>query len=329
MTFTFFLVCALVLDLLLGDPRWYPHPVRGIGWLCTQFEKVFRRLPMRKSFGGFLTVLFVIISTCGIVSVLLLSASNISQLLENVIAVILLYTTIAVRDLLRHSNRVYSALIDSDLGKARTEVGKIVGRDTAELTEEGVAKACVETVAENMVDGITAPLFYAVLFSLAAPIFGLSPISCAAIGAFFYKSVNTMDSMIGYKNSTYIEFGKVAALLDDLVNFLPARLSSWFLVAASVLLQLNYKKSHTIFLRDRLNHSSPNAGHPEAAVAGALGIQLGGPSSYFGQTIDKPYIGDNLRDAKPEDIATTNRLVVYGATLFFLILIIVRILIVI
>jgi len=327
MKFTFLLLCSLILDLLFGDPRWYPHPVRAIGWFCQKFEKFFRKLPIPELTGGFLTVLSVILVTEGIVFFLLKTASAFSLIFENLLAVILLYTTIAVRDLLSHSKQVYLALINTDISKARKEVAKIVGRDTAKLDEEGVTKACVETVAENMVDGITAPLFYGVIFSFAAPLISLTPISCAVLGAFFYKSVNTMDSMMGYKNNEYLKFGKIAARLDDLVNFIPARLSGLTLIAAVFLQRLNGRNGYKIFKRDRLKHSSPNAGHPEAVVAGALGIQLGGPSSYFGERVKKPYIGDYLRSAEPEDIVTTNTLVVYGAMLFLLVLVIARIVI--
>jgi adenosylcobinamide-phosphate synthase len=207
-------------------------------------------------------------------------------------------------------------------------VAKIVGRETAKLNREGVCRATIETVAENMVDGITAPLFYAILASCLAPVFDLSAISCSVVGAFLYKAVNTMDSMIAYKNEKYLKFGRAAARLDDAVNFIPARLSGLCLIVAAFFLKLDYRGAARVFLRDRLQHSSPNAGHTEAAAAGALGVRLGGPSIYFDKTVEKPYMGDSQREPVPADIKKTNRLVIAGAFIFVVLLIGLRILIV-
>lgn len=316
--FSVYILCALMLDALFGDPRWYPHPVKGIGAICSWFEKVFYDRVTNRLFGGLLAVLFTVgISTVTVVLLLLLFAS-IHPFVESISAILILYTAVAMKDLLVHSNNVYDSLCNKSIENSRKEIGKIVGRDTDNLTEEQISKACVETVAENMVDGVTAPLLYAFFIGLFIPIFSLSPIACGAVGAIFYKAVNTMDSMVGYKNSRYSDYGTAAAKLDDFVNFIPARISGFVLIIAAFILKFDYKNSAKIFIRDRLKHASPNAGHPEAAVAGALGVQVGGPSVYFGNSIDKPFIGEKTRDLDKKDIMATNKLVIVGSIIFYL-----------
>ncbi len=327
MTYYLQLLASILLDALFGDPRWFPHPVRGIGRVITWSETFTRSIFTNLYLAGFLIVFFVLAATTAATIMILLVAGWVSLTVEQGVAVLLLYTTIAARDLLRHSDEVYAQLKNEEnLANARIAVGYIVGRDTAALNREGVCRATIETVAENMVDGITAPLFYAVLAGSFAPLIGLSPISCSVVGAFLYKAVNTMDSMIAYKNERYLEFGRVAARLDDAVNFLPARLSGICLIIAAFFLKLDYRGAAAIFQRDRLQHSSPNAGHTEAAAAGALGLRLGGPSIYFDKTVEKPYIGDAGREPVPADIKKTNRLVIAGAFVFVILLIGLRIL---
>lgn len=318
---------ALLLDLVLGDPRWFPHPVRMIGWLCLRLERIFRSLPGHPRLAGVVTVAAVLGTTLGAVALLLGLANRVAPWAAAAVAVFLLYTSIAARDLIRHSRAVWAALQDESeagLEAGRQAVAMIVGRDTATLDRVGVIRACVETVAENMVDGVTAPLFYAMLGVMCAPWLGLEPIVLAALGAMGYKAVNTMDSMFGYKNERYLVFGWAAARLDDAVNFLPSRLSGLLLVLAAVVLGLDGKKSLRIFLRDRLNHASPNSGHAEAAVAGALGVQLGGTSSYFGQPVAKPTMGDATRLLTTTDILTTNRLMLAGSALTLLVFLLIR-----
>jgi len=269
---------------------------------------------------GSFTVAMVLSVTGGLVFFLLTACYAVSSLLGDITAILLLYTTFAAKDLMRHSMDVYNRLVhDSDLDSARVAVGRIVGRDTQILDESEVSKACVETVAENMVDGITAPFFFAVIFSLFSPYLGMTAIGWSAVGAFLYKAVNTMDSMIGYKNEKYIYFGRMAAKIDDFVNFIPARISGLMLIFAAFLLKLDYRGAAKIFFRDRLNHSSPNAGHTESAVAGALGVRLGGPLLYSGTVVDKPYLGDNTREITTYDIKTSNKLVLVGSFLFIMI----------
>ena len=318
MSYTLQLFAAVILDFVLGDPRWFPHPVRGIGRLCSLSEALTRSLFGKYLYlAGICTVLIVVTTTVAVVLLLLQAASSLHPLFGGALAVFLLYTTIAARDLIRHSNAVYHKLKSpASLDQAREAIGRIVGRETKQLDEAGISRACIETVAENMVDGITAPLFFAVAASFTSPFVGISPIGCSAVGAFFYKAVNTMDSMIGYKNDKYRQFGMAAARLDDIVNFLPARLSGLCVIVAAFFLNLDYRKAAKVFFRDRLNHSSPNAGHTEAAAAGALGVWLGGPSTYFGQVVEKPYMGEGGRAAFPEDIPKANKLVLVGSLIF-------------
>ncbi len=269
---------------------------------------------------GSFTVAMVLSVTGGLVFFLLTACYAVSSLLGDITAILLLYTTFAAKDLMRHSMAVYNRLVhDSDLDRARKAVGRIVGRDTQILSDSEVSKACVETVAENMVDGITAPFFFAVIFSLFSPYLDMTAIGWSAVGAFLYKGVNTMDSMIGYKNEKYIYFGRMAAKIDDFVNFIPARISGLILIFAAFILKLDYRGAAKIFFRDRLNHSSPNAGHTESAVAGALRVRLGGPLLYSGTVVDKPYLGDNTREITADDIKTSNKLVLVGSFLFIMI----------
>jgi adenosylcobinamide-phosphate synthase len=310
---------AVFLDLLLGDPRWLPHPVRLVGIFCVWSEQAFRKLLASEFLAGLFAVCTVLFLTLVLTAVLLLSVNYYSSFLGQVVAVFLVYTGFAARGLVAHSRVVYDALLNTDsLDAARTAVGRIVGRDTAELDRKGIIRACVETVAENMVDGVTAPLFYGVLLSLFAPVTGIEPLFLAVFGVMGYKAVNTMDSMFGYKNERYLFFGRTAARLDDLVNWVPARISGLILIPAAFLLGLDWKNAFTIFKRDRLAHASPNAAHSEAAVAGALGIALGGRSIYFGKEMTKPVIGADRRMAEDRDILRTNDLMFMGSFLFLL-----------
>ncbi|MCB2183388.1 MAG: adenosylcobinamide-phosphate synthase CbiB [Desulfobulbaceae bacterium] len=294
---------AVLLDHLLGDPRWLPHPVRFIGKSGARLENFFRKTPLPLRLCGVFTVALMLTGTGCTVWGLLFLANRLHPSLSAVTAVVLLYTTIAARDLYRHSTAVYAALQEKNLAKARKKVAMIVGRDTSGLDQEGVARAAVESVAESLVDGVCAPLFYAFL---GGP-----------IAAMCYKAINTADSMFGYKNERYKDFGWAGARLDDLANFIPARLTGLIIPLAAFLLRLDYKASWRIFLRDRLNHASPNSAHSEAAVAGALNIQLGGTNIYFGREVKKPTIGDSTQHITAAHILRTNRLMLVGMILFF------------
>ena len=325
MIYTLQILTALFLDFLFGDPRWYPHPVKGIGLVCRISEDATRKFVKKPFIAGFFTVAVVLLITGGLVFLFLTVCYAVSSIIGDIAAILLLYTTFAAKDLMHHSMDVFTGLVhDSNIAKARKAVGRIVGRDTQSLNDSEVSKACVETVAENMVDGITAPFFFAAVFSLFSPHLGMTAIGWSTVGAFLYKAINTMDSMIGYRNDKYLYFGRVAARVDDFVNFIPARLSGLMLIFAAFILKLDYRGAAKIFTRDRLNHSSPNAGHTEAAVAGALGVRLGGPLLYSGMVVDKPYIGDDIREIKADDIKTSNKLVLVGSLLFIVISLVLR-----
>ena len=304
---------ACVLDLLFGDPRRLPHPVRLIGRLATLLESFTRKLPVSAVNSGRLTVVAVLLITGCISAAMLLMLARLPEPLFLTGAASLLYTTVAARDLIRHAQQVYAAF-DQGLAAARSRLAMIVGRDTEQLDEAGVIRACVESVAENMSDGITAPLFWAVAGAAAAlPAGGRWPVVCGVTAAMLYKAVNTMDSMFGYTSSRYLEFGSFPARLDDGVNFLPARISGLALVAASLVCGFDTENSWKILCRDHSRHASPNAGWPESAVAGALGLQLGGDSRYFGKLCRKPVLGDSLVSPLPKHIHQVNRLVLCGS----------------
>ncbi len=293
---------ALILDQLLGDPRWFPHPVRLIGRLQLRCERLTRAYLSAK-LAGVVTLILSLSAVMIVVALLLLVAIEVHPLAYHAMSVFLLYTCFATRDLARHGRWVYQALQEDNLDLARTRVGWIVGRDTAELDRAGVTRAGVESVAESLVDGVTAPLFYAFL---GGP-----------IGAMFYKAINTGDSMFGYKNDRYREFGWAAAKLDDVANFIPARLTAWFIPVSALILGLDFKNSRRILKRDCRNHASPNSGYSEAAVAGALGIQLGGTNIYFGKPVRKPTIGDVGQAVKPRHLLQTIQLMEVTTLLVF------------
>ena len=320
---------AVILDLLFGDPRFIPHPVRIMGYFCFHSEKLFRKIIATDAIAGMLSFTAVLSITIFGTAMILACLNSYSPLIAQIAAILLLYTTIAARDLVVHSRQVYSALqISENLNAARNAVAQIVGRDTKELDKKGIIRACIETVAENMVDGVTAPLFFAVFFSIFAIFSEISPLFPAAVGAMGYKAVNTMDSMFGYKNDKYLHFGKVAAKFDDFVNFIPARISALMVIPAAYMLGLNWKNAFMILKRDRLAHSSPNAAHSEAAFAGALDVGLGGVSVYLGKEIQKPVLGDNNRPVKESDILLANRIMLLSSLLFLILLFTGRLLII-
>lgn len=315
MSFLVVLWTAVLLDSLLGDPRWFLHPVRLVGRLAAALEQQTLLLSVSERNSGRITVFFVMLITgvvcCGILIIL----TGLSQAVFAAGAAFILYTTVAARDLILHARNVYSAL-GQDIDKARKAVAMIVGRDTDCLDDAGVVRACVESVAENMSDGIVAPLFWAVAgAAVAFPAGGTWPVICGVTAAMLYKAVNTMDSMFGYTNDRYLQFGSCPARLDDVVNRLPARLSGLAIVLASPLCGCSMSSSWTILLRDRAQHRSPNAGWPEAAMAGALGLRLGGDSCYFGELSHKPELGDGLKAPVKEDILRANRLVLAASLL--------------
>ncbi|MGL1932951.1 MAG: adenosylcobinamide-phosphate synthase CbiB [Desulfotalea sp.] len=309
------IVLAIILDLLIGDPSCYPHPVRIIGSLITKFESMYRNIIAKEVIAGFLTVLSVLSTIIIALSILFVVANYIG--VTNIISTLLIYTCIAIKDLRKEALGVYTALDNREnINVARMRISRIVGRDTENLDRQGIVRACVETVAENLADGVIAPLFWAFVGALFAYLCGLNEVIISSSSAVIYKAINTMDSMLGYKNERYINFGRIAAKLDDLFNYIPARITALCLVLAAYLSDNNGKQALSMLRRDCRKHASPNAGYPEAAMAGILGVRLCGPSYYFGTIVDKDYIGDNLNQINQEDIKKTNN-ISFLATIIF------------
>lgn len=299
---------GFLLDLLFGDPYFLPHPIRFIGCLIAKVEKCFlgknkSRNEKRKLRQGICMVIIVLSSTMTAATLILFLAYSVNCYLGIAVEMIMTYQILAAKCLKDESMKVYQCLKEKTLPEARKAVSMIVGRDTDCLDEAGVAKAAIETVAENTSDGVIAPMLYT---ALGGPILGL-----------LYKAVNTMDSMIGYKNDTYLYFGRAAAKLDDVVNFLPARISAYLMIIASFIggKCFSGKRAYYIYKRDNRNHASPNSAQTESVCAGALGIQLAGDASYFGKIVKKPYIGDSVRAVEYEDIRRVNRLMYLTAWL--------------
>lgn len=272
---------ALLLDLLIGDPVWLPHPVIAMGRLINLLDRVLRRVWLNERVAGVLLLLIVVITSSGTTWVLLKALAAMLPLAGWAAAVLVSSTCLAARSLHKESARVATALLAGDLPTARRYLSFIVGRDTDQLEEAEIWRGVVETVAENTSDGIIAPLFW---LTIGGP-----------VGAIAYKAVSTLDSMVGYKNRRYLQLGWASARMDDLLNYVPARISALLLILSSPLAGLSASGAVRVTLRDRLKHPSPNSGHPEAAAAGALGVQLGGASSYNGASSWKEHIGDDLQ----------------------------------
>ena len=290
---------AFLLDIMIGDPRWFPHPVRMIGVCIEYCERVLRRLIPSEQVGGIFLTFIIVIGTYLVTYPLLVFFYEIRWSLGILVSIIIIFFSLSTRDLLRETGNVLKALKSGNLKTARKNLSRIVGRDTQNLSEEQIATGCIETSAENIVDGIIAPLFYAFIGGPAL--------------AMAYKSINTLDSMVGYKNDRYIDFGRASAKLDDVANYIPARIAAVVLPIASYLCGANYSNSVKILKRDGRKHPSPNSGIPEAAIAGALGIRLGGPSVYNDVRSDKPFIGDPQRNVSFHDISSTSKIVVVSA----------------
>jgi adenosylcobinamide-phosphate synthase len=305
------ILLAVGLDLVLGDPRWLPHPVRGIGWLALRLETLSRRAFRPARAAGVVAALTVYLFAGLFAWGAIRTAGWLHPLAGDLVSILVIYTTVAARDLARHSTRVFHALAAGDLDEARRRVGEIVGRDTADLDEAGVARAAVESVAESTVDGVTAPLLFAVV---GGP-----------VGALVYRAINTLDSMFGHQDARYGEFGWAAARIDDWANYLPARLTAPLVSVAALLLRQRPWQALRILARDGRKHASPNSGLAEAAMAGALGIQLGGMTYYDGQSLDKPTIGDALVPLTPRHIRLANQLMYATAGLFLLVTLTARI----
>jgi len=299
---------AYVLDLTFGDPQNIIHPVQIIGKMINIGEnsllgKKYKSDRKYKFFAGMILNITVISLTYGITYLIRRTSEN--SIILTVAEIYLMYTVFSINSLAREGNRVYNILKEGNIERARKDLSYLVSRDTGTMDEKMIIRSTMETISENTVDGIVAPMLYMFLGGL--------PLSMT------YKAINTFDSMVGYKNEKYMDFGKFSAKLDDVANFIPARITGILIVIASMILGYDYKNSLKIFIRDRKNHSSPNSGHAEAGVAGALGVQFGGKVSYFGKEVDKPVIGDKTKDFELEDIKK-NIKIMYAASFLSLVM---------
>ncbi|MCX7708623.1 MAG: adenosylcobinamide-phosphate synthase CbiB [Clostridia bacterium] len=301
----FDILIAYILDLLLGDPYWLPHPVSFIGSMIQKTEKVLRKFiqgsksenKARQEFiAGILLMVIVVFASFGLVYLILYLARLLHPIAFHALNIYFIYSAIASKCLAVEAKKVLYALKKDGLAEARKKLAMLVGRQTENLSEEEVVRGTVETVAENTVDGIISPLFFVFIGS----IFGIG-----APFAYAFKAISTLDSMVGYMNERYLYFGRASAKTDDAANYLPARLSGIIIPLAAKLSGKSFLQSFRTMRRDRRNHKSPNCAYPEAAVAGALGVRLGGANVYFGQVVEKPTIGDPLKNLEPKDIEDT------------------------
>ncbi len=325
----FGILIAFILDLALGDPEWFPHPVVFMGKAITFLEKqlrtVFPATPEGERAAGRVLAFVLPVGTLALTGIILGRLAVVNPVLAYAADVFLCYQALAVSGMMRESRNVYGVLQMKSLDAARKAVSRIVGRETARLNEAGIIRATIETVAENFSDGVVAPLFYMAI--------GGAPLALA------YKAVNTMDSMVGYKNDRYINFGRAAAKLDDAANFVPSRIAAVLLFGAAFVAgdkaeadpisthtgggkpanirerRMIAKRAYLIWRRDSRKHASPNSAQTEAAMAGALGVQLAGPAIYFGKVYDKPFIGDPLRPVEERDILRANHIFLAGSCL--------------
>lgn len=308
---------GFILDGIFGDPAWLVHPVVIMGKAITALEKFLRKrlpnTPEGERLGGRILAMALPVGTLLITGGVCWLFYRISPILGFAIELLWCAQALAAKGLAQESTNVYRELVKGDLPASRRAVSRIVGRDTAELTREGVTKAAVETVAENASDGVIAPLFYMML--------GGAPL------ALVYKTINTMDSMVGYKNEKYLNFGRAAAKLDDAANYLPSRIAALLWIASAALTDNDAKSAWRIWRRDRRKHASPNSAQTESACAGALNVQLAGPATYFGKYCDKPTIGDAVRAIEPGDILRANKMMYTASLLGLAAAVLVRILV--
>ena len=299
-------IAGFILDCIIGDPYWLPHPVRLIGKQISWLEKMIRK-KMKNNLiaGGIILNLTTVLFSGGVSFAVRCFCYRCNIWLGAAVESVMCFQLIAAKCLKTESMKVFTAIEQNDTEGARKAVSMIVGRDTAVLDDKGIIRAAVETVAENASDGVTAPLFYIML--------GGAPLG------FVYKAANTLDSMVGYRNEKYGKIGWFSAKLDDILNFIPSRLTALLMIVAAPVLGLNGKNAFKIWRRDRLKHASPNSAQTESACAGALMIRLAGDAYYFGELHKKPYIGDNCHEVESRDIIRANRLM-YGASTAVLII---------
>lgn len=305
------LTIGFILDLLIGDPNNPFHPVRGIGLLASKLETIFRKLLKNSlKIAGFIVWMITIILTFAITYGIIFVCMKINKYLGIIVQGIIIYFCISAKGLVVEGYKVIKYLNEGNIEKSRKQLSYIVGRDTESLDSKGITRAVIETIAENMSDGVIAPILFAGIFGAA--------------GSMAYKAVNTMDSMFGYKNEKYIKFGYFPAKLDDLFNYIPARVTGILIIISSFFLKRDYKNSFKIYKRDRYNHTSPNSAHPEAAMAGALDIQLGGANYYFGKIVEKPVIGDKIKEIEINDVKKTAEILYLSAVMGFILMVIIK-----
>lgn len=290
------ILLGFILDTIIGDPYKLPHPIRWIGSFISILEKLCRKIAKSNTMLMILgaILVFIVIFVSGGITLLVLKLASFNKYAYLIVSSVICYYMLAGKSLKTESMKVYKAFENNDTEGARKAVSMIVGRDTQSLTKEGIIKAAVETVAENSSDGVVAPLIYMLIFG--------------PVGGVVYKAINTMDSMIGYVEEKYFYIGKFAAKLDDVLNYIPARISGILVIISAFILRYDYKNAFRIFKRDRRKHASPNSAQTESAMAGALDIQLSGDATYFGVLHKKPYIGDKKREIENEDIKRANRI---------------------
>ena len=300
------ILLGFILDTIIGDPYKLPHPIRWIGSFISILEKLCRKIAKSNTMLMILgaILVFIVVFVSGGITLLVLKLASFNKYAYTIVSSVICYYMLAGKSLKTESMKVYKAFENKDTEGARKAVSMIVGRDTQSLTKEGIIKAAVETVAENSSDGVVAPLIYILIFG--------------PVGGVVYKAVNTMDSMIGYVEEKYFYIGKFAAKLDDVLNYIPARISGILVIISAFILRYDYKNAFMIFKRDRRKHASPNSAQTESAMAGALGVQLAGDATYFGVVHKKPYIGDKKREIENEDIKRAND-IMYTMTIICLV----------
>lgn len=298
------ILIAYVLDIAIGDPQWNYHPVRLMGRSIEITESVLRKFPIPERMAGTLLTIIIVFGIYSATYAIMFVSRRWCFFCEGIIGAIIIYFAVSMKSLADEAKKVMRSLKENDLMRARKVLSRIVGRDTEQLNEEQVIRACVETVAEGSLDGVLSPLFYSFLGGPGA--------------AMAYRAVNTLDSMVGYKDEKYIRFGWASARLDDAANYIPARISAILIPVASFLCGYGFKRSLQIALRDGRKHESPNSGIPEAAMAGALGVRLGGSSTYQGEIIERSFIGDAQNHLTRESIAVSIKILYLASLLFIL-----------
>jgi len=307
-----YLIAAVFLDAIFGDPKWLPHPVSVVGFITRFWEKRFYRKEDKKRAGAFFCCA-VLATTVTVVGLILLFASQFPWL-YCVVVLYFLYTALAWRSLKDETMPVATSLFNADLSRARNKLARVVGRDTQNLEEADVVRAAVETIGENFIDGVFSVFFFAALgYALGGP-------ACAVILVWLFKAASTMDSMVGHDNERYSDFGRVSAKLDDVLNFIPARLGGVIALFAGICLKCSFLRGWKVFLRDRKKHKSPNSAHGESAFSGLLGLRLGGGASYDGAFEARPEIGDDLKTPEATDILRAHSILDVSVALCALVL---------